>query len=47
MFSFLENKLKTYTENVLVQKAQTKTYDNKKHTVKILSPHFLLRKIIG
>ena len=38
--AFLENKLKTYTENVLVQEAPTKTYDNKKHTLKNIIASF-------
>ena len=38
--AFLENKLKTYTENVIVQKAPTKTYDNKKHTLKNIIASF-------
>ena len=32
--------MKTYTENVIVQKAPTKTYDNKKHTLKNIIASF-------
>ena len=37
---YLENKLKTYTKNVFVQEAPTKTYDNKKHTLKNIIASF-------
>ena len=37
---YLENKLKTYTKNVFVQEARTKTYDNKKHTLKNIIASF-------